>query len=114
MARALFGGIFFSTLYNSQAYSVEYSILSRNIFKRFLRQTKCVRSRFPFVLIYEFSNAGFKKVTKKFRIFAKIKILNCKYLFITQDYSGKRFSVDWQFQKDSFELCLVTQIDLDC
>ena len=55
---------------------------------------KCVCSRFTFVLIYEFNNAGIKKVTKKFRIFAKIKILNCKYLFITQDYSGKPFSVD--------------------
>ena len=69
---------------------------------------KCVCSRFTFVLIYEFNNAGIKKVTKKFRIFAKIKILNCKYLFITQDYSGKRLRVARTFKILSFDLCLLT------
>ena len=51
---------------------------------------------------------------QKLRFLAKFGKLNCFYLFITQDYSGKQFRVALEFQKDSFELCLTIQIDLDC
>ena len=53
------------------------------------------------------------KRPQKWRFLAKIENLNCKYLFITQDYSGKQLRVDKTFKKDSFELRLVTQRDLD-
>ena len=51
---------------------------------------------------------------QKWRFLAKLRKLNCFNLFITQDYAGKHLWVDSTFIESSFELCLVTQIDLDC
>ena len=53
------------------------------------------------------------KRRQKWRFLAKRENLNCFNLFITQDYSGKHLWVDLTFKEHSFELCLVTQIDLD-
>ena len=47
------------------------------------------------------------------RFFAKIEKLICEYLFITQGYSGKRFTVVKEFNMLSFEICHGFQIDLD-
>ena len=59
------------------------------------------------------SNSGVKKVAKILRFLAKVKKLYCLELQVTQDYSGKRLSGVTTFKKPSFELCLVTQKDLD-
>ena len=59
------------------------------------------------------SNAGFKKVAEIVRFFAKLESFNCKYLFITQDYSGKHLRVDRNWKKVSFEIRGCFQIDLD-
>ena len=63
---------------------------------------KCVCSRFTFVLIYEFNNAGIKKVTKKFRILAKTQKLNCKYLFCPPVFVKIDLLGDRTFKKGQF------------
>ena len=55
------------------------------------------RTKFFAMFLFTFSAGKLITLLEKFqkwRNLAKIKILNCKYLFITQDYSGKQLSVD--------------------
>ena len=46
------------------------------------------------------SNAGYKKVAKKVRIFAKVQKIICKYLFCPPVFFNMKLSIDTTFEND--------------
>ena len=70
--------------------------------------------RFVFVYLCGSNVITPHKRPQKWCFLAKLSNLKCFNLFITQDYSGKQRRIELTLQKDIFEVCLTTQIDLDC